>query len=126
MGGAQAFAVPQPKRARAESPEATSSRSSLERTISTQTANTKTDEDDGHSRRDDGQLSFGEKLRAGKDADEDTSEEETKPELEAQSGTCGILHIQRVAWLTKITLIKYKLVKRMKTRYTKSARSYIT
>lgn len=36
--------------------------------------------------RDDGQLSFGEKLRAGKDADESVSDEDGKPELTAQTG----------------------------------------
>lgn len=46
-------------------------------------------EDKKGRRRDDGQLSFGEKLRAGKDVEEEGSDEETKPELTEQSVHTG-------------------------------------
>ena len=52
--------------------------------------NEKDREEDIRRRRDDGQLSFGEKLRAGKDAEEETSDEDTKPELTAQAGMSSI------------------------------------
>src|SRR5882762_7414609 len=65
MGGAQAFAVPVPKRARAGSPdgESSSSRGSLERNLTLSIFGNKEDEEDEEDRRrrDDGQLSFGEK-----------------------------------------------------------------
>jgi Ran-binding protein 3 len=83
-GGTQAFAVPMPKRARAGSPDG-SSRSSLERNSTLGAFGTQEDEDEEYSRRDEGQLSFGEKLRAGKNAEE-ASDEDAKPELTAQEG----------------------------------------
>jgi len=90
MGGAQAFAVPVPKRARAGSPdgESSSSRGSLERNLTLSIFGNKEDEEDEEDRRrrDDGQLSFGEKVRAGKNAEEEASDDDTKPELTAQSG----------------------------------------
>lgn len=90
-GGAQAFAVPVTKRARASTPpnEIHSSRSSLERnsTLSVFGGTAVVGGDRGQGKkRDDGQLSFGEKLRAGKDTDETASDEEAKPELTAQAG----------------------------------------
>lgn len=92
MGGAQAFAVPTSKRARAGSPdEVSSSRGSLERNstlsvLGSREQSEEKDEDSEDRRRDDGQLTFGEKLRAGKDDKEETSDEDTKPELIAQAG----------------------------------------
>jgi len=79
--------VPMPKRAQAGSPDGSSSRSSLERNPTLSAFGTQQDEDD--SRRDDGQLSFGEKLRAGKDAEEEASDEDDKPELTAQAVQTG-------------------------------------
>jgi Ran-binding protein 3 len=52
----------------------------------------KDDEEEVDRRRDEGQLSFGEKLRAGKDAEEEASDEEAKPELTAQAGALSFLH----------------------------------
>ena len=45
------------------------------------------DEDEVDRRRDEGQLTFGEKLRAGKDANDNPSDEEAKPELTEQAGS---------------------------------------
>jgi hypothetical protein len=45
------------------------------------------DEDEIDRRRDEGQLTFGEKLRAGKDANDNPSDEEAKPELTEQAGS---------------------------------------
>ncbi|KAF7965845.1 hypothetical protein HWV62_41226 [Athelia sp. TMB] len=93
-GGAQAFAVPLTKRARASTPpnESSSSRSSLERN-STLSSFGSTEDVNGPAhhdkKRDEGQLSFGEKLRAGKNNEETTSDEETKPELTAQAVVTG-------------------------------------
>jgi Ran-binding protein 3 len=93
IGGAHSFAVPMSKRARAGTPDGESppSRGSLERNSTlSMLRNEKDREEDIRRRRDDGQLSFGEKLRAGKDAEEETSDEDTKPELTAQAGMSSI------------------------------------
>lgn len=82
--GAQAFAVPMPKRPRAGSPDS-SSKGSLERNSTLSALSAQEDKDAEHSRRDEGQLSFGEKLRAGKNAEE-ANDEDAKPELTTQQG----------------------------------------
>ena len=89
MGGAQAFAVPMSKRARAGTPDGeTSSLSpgSLERNSTLSVLNNNDKEEELDRRRNDGQLSFGEKLRAGKDVEEGASDEDAKPELTEQAG----------------------------------------
>jgi len=90
--GLQSFAIPAQKRARAGSPNG-SSRSSLERnsTISVFASNDAgVDDSEAEDDRDDRPVSFGEKLRAGKD-DEDTeqSDEESKIVLQEQDLTTG-------------------------------------
>ncbi|KAG1797876.1 uncharacterized protein HD556DRAFT_247394 [Suillus plorans] len=90
-GGVQAlFAAPHPKRARAESPNGGSSRSSLERTSSTRLNvldpawNGSADES-GSGEEDDEEnerppSTFGERLRAGRDDEEDEPDEEKEKE----------------------------------------------
>lgn len=78
------------KRARAETPDGESSSlpfGSLERNSTLSMLENQEDEDEIDRRRDEGQLTFGEKLRAGKDANEDPSDEEAKPELTEQAGS---------------------------------------
>jgi Ran-binding protein 3 len=89
MGGAQAFAVPVQKRARAGTPDGEASSlipGALERNSTLSVFGNKGDEEEVDPRRDEGQLSFGEKLRAGKDVDEQASDEGAKPELTEQAG----------------------------------------
>ena len=79
-GGAQGFAVSMPKRTRTGSPHG----GSLERSGSIpSTSDAKTDEEDEEPGKHDGQLSFGEKLRAGRDVADD---EVAKPEFTSQEG----------------------------------------
>ncbi|KIJ21003.1 hypothetical protein PAXINDRAFT_160411 [Paxillus involutus ATCC 200175] len=96
-GGVQAFAVPHPKRARADSPNGGSSRGSLERKdespLSMFRSNVSGEgsgsgEEEGNGDREDSDpppSTFGEKLRAGKDGEEELSEEE-KERLTEQEG----------------------------------------
>ncbi|KAG6336458.1 hypothetical protein ID866_2629 [Astraeus odoratus] len=95
-GGTQAFAVPHPKRARADSPSGGSSRSSLEhREVLGSTApgsnesSASGEEEEGE--RDEHETApstFGEKLRSAKDVDEDYSEDE-KEKLTEQEVLTG-------------------------------------
>lgn len=76
-GGAQGFAIPAPKRARAGSPSGGSSRSSMERTSTLNIFGANGATDSGDDEENGRQTSFGEKLRAGRDeGDEGKSEEE--------------------------------------------------
>lgn len=71
-----------PKRTRTGSPEG-----GLERSGSVlSTSGARTDEEDEDSGKHDGQLSFGEKLRAGKDSEDVTDDEVAKPEFTSQEG----------------------------------------
>ncbi|KAG2130667.1 uncharacterized protein EDB93DRAFT_1094753 [Suillus bovinus] len=91
-GGVQAlFAAPHPKRARAESPNGGSSRSSLERTSSTRlnvldSAWNGSADESGSGEEDDDEenerppSTFGERLRAGRDDEEDEPDEEKERE----------------------------------------------
>ena len=79
-GGAQGYTVPMPKRTRTGSPYG----GSLERSGSVLSTSDADDEDEEPGIHD-GQLSFGEKLRAGKDS-EDVTDEVTKPEFTSQEG----------------------------------------
>lgn len=97
-GGVQAlFAAPHPKRARAESPNGGSSRSSLERTSSTRlnvldSAWNGSADGSGSGEEDDEEnerppSTFGERLRAGRDDEEDEPDEEKEKErLQEQDG----------------------------------------
>jgi len=81
------------KRARAGTPDGETSTLSpgpLERNSTLSVLGNNDDDDDElDRRRDEGQLSFGEKLRAGKDAEEEASDEEARPELTAQTVHTG-------------------------------------
>ncbi|KAG1879252.1 hypothetical protein F4604DRAFT_1579445 [Suillus subluteus] len=101
-GGVQAlFAAPHPKRARAESPNGGSSRSSLERTSSTrlnvldsvwhgsadESGSGEEDDDEENERP---PSTFGERLRAGRDDEEDEPDEEKERErLQEQDVVTG-------------------------------------
>lgn len=97
--GAHGFSTPHAKRARAESPSGGSSRSSLERkegsafSLLGNGEGSGSGEDDGDADRDESDRApstFGERLRAEKDGDEELSEEE-KEKLTEQEGEFGYL-----------------------------------
>ncbi|KAI6023943.1 hypothetical protein BKA83DRAFT_11178 [Pisolithus microcarpus] len=91
--GTQAFAVPHPKRARADSPSNGSSRSSLERRDSfslgapgsNENSTSGEEEEEGEKDENEGvPSSFGEKLRSVKDVDDDHSDEEKEKLIEKE------------------------------------------
>ncbi|KAL4078678.1 hypothetical protein V8B97DRAFT_1932767 [Scleroderma yunnanense] len=83
-GGSQSFAIPVPKRARAESPSGGSSRSSMEGKQSPGFGLLRSNESSASGEEEEGEReengpessTFGEKLRSAKDIDDDRSEEE--------------------------------------------------
>lgn len=86
--GPYGFLAPYPKRARAESPNGGSSRSSLEGSVISVRDGSGSGEDEGDADRegsDRAPSTFGERLRASKDGDEEQSEEE-KEKLTEQEG----------------------------------------
>lgn len=87
-GGVQSFAVPAQKRAKASSPTS-SSRSSLERTPGVSTFGSNGAGLDSGPDDDDRSVSFGEKLRAGRNDEEEgqSDEEQAKITLTEQDGT---------------------------------------
>ena len=94
-GGSQAFIVPRPKRARADSPSGGSSRSSLEGKQSSVIGQLGSNENSASGEEEEGEReeseptapsTFSEKLRSAKDFDDDRSDEE-KEKLTEQEGT---------------------------------------
>ena len=86
-GARQSFALPAQKRVRAGSPE--SSRSSLERTPSVGVfgeSNNGSESGADDEQEDDQKMSFGARLRAGKDEDEDIKTDDEKMKLTEQDG----------------------------------------
>ena len=93
-GGTQMFAVPRPKRARADSPSGGSSRSSLEGKQSPALDQLRSNENSASGEEEEGEReenepttssTFSEKLRSAKDLEDDRSEEE-KEKLTEQEG----------------------------------------
>lgn len=85
-GARQSFALPAQKRARAGSPDG-SSRSSLERTPSIGVfGESNNDSESGGDDEQDDQMSFGARLRAGKDEDEEIKTDDEKLKLTEQDG----------------------------------------
>lgn len=116
-GGVQAlFAAPHPKRARAESPNGGSSRSSLERTSSTRlnvldSAWNGSADESGSGEEDDEQenerppSTFGERLRAGRDdEDDEPGEEKERERLQEQDGAIfQFIQVQMSKYVAVVT-----------------------